>query len=175
MSQYWYIERRHELLVDLDRATPRTLDSVQRRLEAGERLGTLPATAAYLYPSEGDDHWHLYVRLTRDLPFPERVAWALRLGDDRSRAGRNLLRHMSEQPAPSLLIEPGALPEYPRIADNICECTEKHASDVMAACPVGRLLRPVDDIFGRLTPAAGPRWARVGQVWPEQRERNDSE
>lgn len=166
MSQYWYIERPDELLIDLDRATPRALDSVQRRLEAGVSLGTLPAVAAYLYPSDGDDHWHLYVRLGERVEWPLRLAWSLRLGDDRSRAARTLLRQLGNMPAPALLIEPGVLPEYYRVADNVCECAGKHTTEAMAACPTGKLLRPSDDVFGRLSPAAGPRWARVGKVWP---------
>lgn len=165
----WYIERPYEILLDVDRPKARRLSIINGRLEAAHEARRLMTTGVWMFPSGGEGHVHIYVRLAWGLPDVGRVAWALWLYDDPIRRAYGLLRRGDEYGEPRfLLIEPYRLPDYPRQPDHECSCEEKHLD--MSLCPVGRHVRPYASPLQHVKPRekrAWPRWDHFGQVWPE--------
>lgn len=167
MTWYWYVEHPNELLVDLDKSEPARLRVIQQRLEAAVRSRALRVRDAYLYPSEADGRYHLYVRLERRAHSMIRIAWSLRLGNDRNRCSRDILRAYDTGGAPPLLLEPGPLPGFYRNPDYICSCEGKHTLEMMKTCQIGRELRPGPSAepFGELKVPEGSKWDKMGLVW----------
>jgi len=154
---YTYLRRPDELLIDLDNKPGETskTEGALSRLNGAHLAGALDVVDARLYPSGGEWHHHMVIKLAAPLSLLHALAWSQRLCDDPFRCALSGLRVGTAtcQPgAESLLITPDPWPDFWRDPDFVCECKGKHSTrSVSAACPVLSRLRPgesVDALIG---------------------------
>lgn len=129
----WYLSRRDELLIDIDRAFQPVHESghtrieqfFRRRLRDAERAGLFMIRKVVLEPSYTDGNIHAFVSLHKPLNDLERLIWQSWLGSDLYRSRTDLMRYARRHMFPSLLIAPKRSMAW-REPDAECLCERKH-------------------------------------------------
>ena len=162
--QHWYVARSNELMVDLDHKIPdqppTLLTSARGRLNGSILAGKLDVQDVWLYPSDHPKHYHMVIRLVRDMPTDQRLTWEFYFRNDAFRTLNNFMRlQLSGISNPSLLITSQPYKGFYRLPDDICHCPLKHSQEVMATCPAAERIRGaarVADYFGKPVPMDKP-------------------
>lgn len=161
----WYIAHEDELLLDLDHyMRPTRTDApwgevfFRRRLRDAIACGKLEVTNVWLVQSYTEHHYQAVIKLHRTISVFARLVWQLHLGSDLYRGRADLMRAVRGFPSPSLLILPRPIPNFYRGPDELCGCTEKHATVEQVAlegmgqgCPVWQKHRGMSpwELFGK--------------------------
>lgn len=147
MTNYWYVARQNELLVDIDHreGPPVKLGIMRARLLGAIKDEKLFVESAWLWPSTNPLHYHVFVILEYNISTEERLIWESRLMDDPYRNIMNRMRHIRNVVG-SLLISSVEYPMPPRLPDYLCSCEGKHDASVMSLCNVAITLRGEDVI-----------------------------
>jgi hypothetical protein len=161
MTNYWYVARTNEILLDIDRPNS-ALKHSEERLRGAMSSRQLHINRIEYHASLNANHLHGLITLDQDLHPIERSVWGIVFHGDIYRGCNNIMRALYEVPSPDLLITPI---RFEREPDRICNCTCKHTAPVMDACEAADALRGVDRIrsfFGK--PEAGEEIFRYDYV-----------
>jgi hypothetical protein len=137
MIWHWYVARRNELFIDMDRYE-QSINHMRRRLMGAIECGVLDISSVFTYPSIKQNHKHIIITLTHGIKPMERYAWEMLFHGDIYRAAANIMRESNRVPAPDILISNKILH---RSHDDFCVCSEKHSMKIMDLCPAAIRLR----------------------------------
>lgn len=158
MPWFWYVTRDDELMLDIDGTVAGSaLGPTRIRLEAAIDSGKLAVSAAWIYRSGTNGHFHVILKMAREMPSIHRYVWEMQLRGDLYRGRCNIMRWVEYVPAPSLLISPRPWRSFPREPDAACECNGKHTFEAMGKCPAHLQLRGPD---GNISPFGALRSRR---------------
>lgn len=162
---FWYIAREDELLLDLDTYMRPTTKGdpwgemfFRRRLRDAISAGKLEVTHVWLTESYTSTHYQAVVKLHRTMDQMARLVWQLHLGSDLYRGRADMMRAVRGYPSASLLILPKEIREFYRKPDEVCICTDKHAtveqvalSNIGQGCAVWQKHRGMSpwELFGK--------------------------
>lgn len=133
----WYVARPNEIFIDTDNFA-RSIKHTAARLAGAIKCGRLHVKNLEFHASRNENHIHTIITLHNEMPAIERATWALILHSDIYRAASTIMRTLYNVPCSDILITPNP---FLRSPDAVCECEEKHSSQVMLACPAAFQLR----------------------------------
>lgn len=136
MKWYWYIAGDREILLDAD--SKASLLNAMFRVGRNVRQKFLQVRDVHVFRSTpGEEKFHVFVRLKKEMPAMERALWQLHLGSDAVRELYTLTRILRGLNSPNLLIAKSIYPIPSRKPDYTCNCPTKHQGvELCQSCPV---------------------------------------
>lgn len=130
-------------------AKPVKIKNILERITSARIDGVLDVNddSIWIYPSDRELHYHIFVRLNSPMQILERCIWQMYLRDDFFRGINGLMRAWRQyqsgsfKPGPSLLITSEPYKGFYRLPDYACRCKKKHSPEVMEICPVAKRVR----------------------------------